>query len=80
MSLDKMALTEFLAQQFNLDSAGLDDELPLFSSSLLDSTSLIALVEFLEEQTGLTIEADDLTLDNFDTIASILAFCRARAG
>jgi acyl carrier protein len=79
VSLSRQDLVDFFTTHFELDRAGLADDLPLFSSSLLDSTSMITLVTFLEEKTGLTIEADDLTLEHFDTIAAILSFCAARA-
>jgi acyl carrier protein len=79
VQLDKQELVDFLSGHFELDRDGLEDDLPLFSSSLLDSTSMVTLVAFLEEKTGLIIEADDLTLDNFDTISAIVSFCDARA-
>lgn len=78
MQLGKQELIHFLSGEFDLDRAVLDENLPLFSSSLLDSTNMVSLVAFLEEQTGLVMESDDLTLDNFDTISSILTFCQAR--
>jgi acyl carrier protein len=77
---DKDDLVSFLAEQFRLDPRILSEEQPLFSSALLDSASLVNLVVFLEERTGLTVEADDVTLDNFDTISAILSFCAARVG
>lgn len=79
MALNKNDLIEFLAENFQLDRDGLEDDLPLFSSSLLDSISMVTLIAFLEEKTGLIIEAEDVTLDNFDTISAIVAFCDAHA-
>lgn len=79
MSLNKHDLIEFFAGNFQLDRDGLEDDLPLFSSSLLDSTSMVELIAFLEEKTGLIIEAEDVTLDNFDTISTIVSFCDAHA-
>jgi acyl carrier protein len=77
---DKEDLIAFLAEEFRLDRRILSEELPLFSSALLDSASLVTLVVFLEEKTGLVVEADDVTLENFDTIAAILSFCSDRLG
>ena len=77
---DKDDLVSFLADQFRLDRRILSEEQPLFSSALLDSASLVNLVVFLEEKTGLSVEADDVTLENFDTISAILSFCAARVG
>ncbi|HXG22106.1 MAG TPA: acyl carrier protein [Methylomirabilota bacterium] len=77
MAIAKKDLLDFIAEYFQLDRDYLERDLPLFSSSLLDSTSMITLVSFLEEKTGLTVNADDLTLDNFDTVSAILSFCNA---
>jgi acyl carrier protein len=77
VAIAKKDLLDFIAEYFQLDRDYLERDLPLFSSSLLDSTSMITLVSFLEEKTGLTVDANDLTLDNFDTVSAILSFCNA---
>lgn len=74
----KDELVAFLAEEFRLDRRILSEQQPLFSSALLDSASLVNLVAFLEHRTGLIVEADDVTLENFDTISAILSFCAAR--
>ena len=79
MALSRHEIHEFLTENFGLDSQLLDENVPLFSSALLDSTSLVALVIFNVERTGHAIEGADLTLDNFDTIGHILTFCNARS-
>lgn len=78
LPLNTEQLIEFISDFFGLDRDGLAEDLPLFSSTLLDSTGMVALVAYLEQETGLVVEADDLTLENFDTIASIAAFCKSR--
>ncbi len=80
MLLTHDELIAFFADAFQLDRRILSEEQPLFSSALLDSASLVNLVAFLEEKTGLIVEADDVTLENFDTISAILSFCTARLG
>jgi len=74
VSLAREELIDFISEHFQLDRDYLESDLPLFSSSLLDSTSMITLVSFVEEKTGLTVDAGDLTLDNFDTVSAILSF------
>lgn len=77
MALAKKDLLDFVSEYFQLDRDYLESDLPLFSSSLLDSTSMITLVSFLEEKTGITVDAADITLNNFDTVSAILSFCNA---
>ena len=52
----------------------------LFSSGALDSVGMLALIAFVEEQAGIEIHAEDVTLDNFDSVGRILRFAGERAG
>lgn len=53
---------------------------PLFSSGALDSVAMLNLITLVEEQSGIEIRADEVTLDNFDTVTRILRFTEARVG
>jgi acyl carrier protein len=55
-------------------AANLGDDTPLRTSSLLDSLATLRLVTFVEEQFGITVEAHEASIDNFDRIADIAAF------
>ncbi|MDX3899195.1 MAG: acyl carrier protein [Sphingobium sp.] len=56
-----------------------DDDTPLFSSGALDSIAMINLITFIEQQAGIEIRADEVTLENFDTPARISRFALERA-
>lgn len=56
-----------------------DDDTPLFSSGALDSIAMINLIAFIEQQAGIEIRADEVTLENFDTPARISRFALERA-
>ena len=71
------SLVAFLAQNFSLEPSEIGDRDPLFSSGILDSFSMVQLVMFVEETAGLRLNPDDVTLDHFDTIESILGFLKA---
>ncbi len=55
-----------------------DDDTPLFSSGALDSIAMINLIAFIEQQAGIEIRADEVTLENFDTPARISRFALER--
>ena len=78
-----MAITEDLLVSNIRDFANLDDEPTLdtllFSSGALDSVAMLNLITFVEETTGIEIRADEVTLENFDTIERILRFAGERA-
>lgn len=58
----------------------LDENTPLLSSGILDSLSILHLMSFLGQELGIEIEDEDFTLDNFETIGSLLTFMRRRKG
>jgi acyl carrier protein len=49
----------------------LDDGLDLLKEHIIDSLAIFMLIAFLEEQYGITIDADELLIENFQTVASI---------
>ena len=53
--------------KFNMDTN-------LFEKGILDSTGVIELVSFVEQQFEITIEDEELILDNFSTLQSIESF------
>jgi acyl carrier protein len=63
----------------NLPDA-LTDDYPLLERAVLDSTSLLELVNFLEDRCNVVIDEEDLVPDNFGTIADIAALVTAKQG
>ncbi len=53
-----------------------DDE-PLISSGLIDSFSLVDIALFVEETFGVRIDDNELTADNFDTVAELVKHIEA---
>lgn len=57
----------------------LDEQSPLFSTGLLDSVSMMNLILFIEQRSGAEVRPSDVTLDNFDTVARIVAYAATLA-
>jgi acyl carrier protein len=51
----------------------------LFELGVLDSLAFVELLLHLEREFGITASIDDLTVENFRTIAHIAAFVQTRA-
>jgi acyl carrier protein len=51
----------------------LTDDTNLIEEEILDSLGIFALVEFLETTFGIRIEAEEVVMTNFETLASIEA-------
>jgi len=54
-----------------------DDDL-LLEGGIVDSGSVIAVVSFLEERFGITVEDDDLVVEHFATVGNIARFVARR--
>lgn len=78
----KAILEKFIVDEL-LMGKGQDDigpETSLISSGILDSLSLIRLINFVEEQFNLLVEDEDVVPDNFETINALGALIVAKQG
>ncbi len=78
MTLTKDALLEYLQRHVRTDLRALGDDAPLFSTGVIDSFAMVELLLFLQSHTGAKLGPEDVDLDNFDSIARIMAFAAAR--
>ncbi|WP_020654858.1 phosphopantetheine-binding protein [Massilia niastensis] len=53
---------------------------PLFSAGIIDSMSLIELIAFTEKRFDIRVPAEDITLDNWDSLERILAYIARKRG
>lgn len=74
--LSEAMLAQFLTELRPIEN--LTAETTLFSDGTLDSVGLIALVGFLERTCQLEVGPADVTLENFDSIARVLAYVEAK--
>lgn len=76
------SLETFFARHVPQAAPGvLDAQTPLLSSGLLDSLAVLQLSVFLSEEFGFELEDEDFTLENFETVGTLLALvARKRSG
>ncbi len=61
--------------------ATLADDEDMFATGYVNSMFALQLVQFVEGEFGITVESDDLDLDNFRTVRAIASFVeRKRTG
>jgi acyl carrier protein len=66
---------------FTSDPSALGDEESFLDRGIIDSTGVLELIMFLEEQFGVTIADDELLPENLDSVNRVAAFVeRKRAG
>ena len=78
MALTKENLLEAMRDELGVDTSGVEDETPLFSSGLIDSFSLLSLIVVIETKAEIRVAPLDVNLDNFDTIDRLLRFANRR--
>ena len=65
-------IKEFIIDNFLFgESDHFDENTDLFEKGILDSTGIIELVGFIEQKFNVTIEDEELIIDNFSTLNRI---------
>ena len=68
------------SQTGRISGANLNDDTPLQTSGILDSTAMLRVVNFVEERYGIVVRAHEVGVDNFDSIDAIAAFVEFKGG
>lgn len=63
---------------FSTDESQLSDTDSLMQKGIVDSTGVLELVMFLEEQYGIKVLDDELVPTNLDSVVSIVAFVEGK--
>jgi acyl carrier protein len=72
------ALVAFLTEELGVERDTYTVTTPLFSSGLLDSFTLVALLAFAEERFGVSVAPDDLSQDTVDSIEAFSRYIEVR--
>lgn len=59
---------------FGQDQGGLADDQSLLESGIIDSTGLLELVSFVEQQYGIRVEDRELVPENLDSLRNLSQF------
>jgi acyl carrier protein len=67
---------EFVVQNFlfGQDNSGLTEEQSFLENGIIDSTGVLELVAFLEQQYGIAVGDRELLPENLDSIRNVAAF------
>jgi acyl carrier protein len=77
MALAEERLVDYVRRK--IGARELDRDTALFSDGTIDSVGMVDLIVFLEAEADVIIAADDVTLDNFDSVARIVTFLAGRS-
>ena len=75
-------LRKFIRENF-LPSAGLDafaDEDSFLEKGIIDSTGVLELLEFIEEEFKIRVEDEEIVPDNLDSLNRLTSYIQRKAG
>ena len=68
----KQAIREFIVENFLFGEAnGLKDETSFLEEGIIDSTGILELVTFLEDEFSITVEDEELVPENLDSVDNV---------
>jgi acyl carrier protein len=72
-------IREYIVDTFLFgEDGGLQDDSSFLAEGIVDSTGIMQLVSYLQEQYRITIEDEELIPDNLDSIRKVMAFVAAK--
>ena len=78
----KNALTKYIGDELlnNRVHEGVSEDDDLLASDLLDSLGIMQLVWFIEQEFEVEVPAEDVTIENFQTVSKIVGYLERRSG
>ena len=71
----KDKIREFVVENFLFGKDdGLKDDTSFLDEGIIDSTGILELVSFLEEEFGIAVEDEELIPENLDSIANVTTY------
>jgi len=72
----------FVTSHFILEESPtpIDNDQSFLESGIIDSTGMLELVSFIEEQYGIKIEDEELVPDNLDSVNNVVRFVNKKRG
>jgi len=75
MSETRDKIREFIVENFLFGSDdGLQDDTSFLDEGIIDSTGILELVDFLEEEFGIAVEDEELVPENLDSIKNVTEY------
>ena len=81
MNETREQLRSFIVENFLFgDDEGLEDSTSFLESGMIDSTGIMEVISYLEENFSIKIKDDELIPENLDSISNILNFIGRKLG
>ena len=75
----KQAIREFIVENFLFGEAnGLKDDTSFLEEGIIDSTGILELVTFLEDEFSITVDDEELIPENLDSIDNVANYLQRK--
>jgi len=76
----KSEIRNFIVDNFlyGQDDGKLGDDISFLSTGIIDSTGMLEVVSFVEENYGISVEDDELVPENLDSIHNLSVFVQKK--
>lgn len=75
MSETRDKIRAFIMENFLFgNDQGLNDDTSFLDEGIIDSTGILELVSFLEEEFDISVEDDEILPENLDSIKNVVAY------
>jgi len=75
MSETRDKIRAFIMENFLFgNDQGLNDDTSLLDEGIIDSTGILELVSFLEEEFSISVEDEEILPENLDSITNVTAY------
>jgi acyl carrier protein len=72
MADTKTTLRDYIVEEFASDAGvAIDDGTNLLEEDVIDSLGIFTLVSFIESKFGVSVDAEEVNLENFETVERI---------
>ena len=77
----RMKIREFIVENFLFGSAnGLNDDTSFLDDGIIDSTGVLELVTFIENEFSIQVDDEELIPENLDSIDNIVGYLERKMG
>lgn len=72
----KEDIKQFIEHNFHLNSIGreLDDDTSLMDAGIVNSTGILELIDFIEDNFNISVENTEVIPENLDTVSNMVRF------
>ena len=79
MSETRDKIRAFILENFLFgNDQGLNDDISFLDEGIIDSTGILELVSFQEEEFGISVEDEEILPENLDSIKNVVAYLEGK--